>query len=83
MYTKKFEELQIALDSIDPDDLTGELQQFSEQTEYSTEDFWYNLTSGGYLKLEEYFIGEKLEEMKAAVSKVTEFEALLNNLYYE
>ena len=49
------------------------------------EDFWYDLTLGGYIKPEYYLDEKKKKKLKEAIKTVQEFEYLLvdNDLIIE
>lgn len=50
-----------------------------------TEDFWYDLTLGGYIKPDNYLDEESAKKLKEAVKTIQQFENLLekNNLIEE
>ena len=49
--------------------------EINEDIDVSTDDFWYDLTIGGYLKLSKILKNEKdVEEVKKAIEIVRKFE---------
>jgi len=43
----------------------------------STDDFWYDLTLGGYIKPKNYLNEESAEKVKTAIKVIQEFQDLL------
>ena len=44
---------------------------------FATSDFWYDLTSGGYIKPEELVVAEDAKKVNAAIAVIQEFEKTL------
>jgi hypothetical protein len=54
--------------------------EVKEGCEASTQDFWYDLTKGGYLKPDEILVNQKdIDEVMAAIAIVEKFERSCDN----
>jgi len=48
----------------------------------SADDFYYDLTKGGYIKLEEFLEPESVEDLRNALALLDEFESGMEELGY-
>jgi hypothetical protein len=83
MYNPNFKELIDAVDCQEEQEISLENKKRLKNLLHLTDEFYYNLTDGGYLKLEDFFAGEKLEQMQESLDNIIEFENLIHELLEE
>lgn len=82
-YTEDVKKVLAAVEAgTSPNEMEGELEQIVGSWSCS-DGFEYAIYEGGYAKPEQFFVGEDLEKMKAAIALVGEFKNLWRDVSIE